>query len=280
MKILQLPSFLIHCLFLTSRVDAVDITNVQNSEKSANSDKLLRRGFKNWEERCLVNGGRAVLEEYLAEQESLVFCMMEQFDLQEILSEVGRNRKSSELDSVLRKYCNAHIPAARDCLARFLGVSRHCLKEREQAGLNVTLDMVDSAIQFICHRDGDRVALFLAEQGAECLTSRYSEILTCVNKSVPEIFRQNNQHRRRNRIHFYVFQQQNCRKGDAIMMCVEQSLSKCPDPTPANLVQGLLQAMRDVTPCTTSQASQKFRPSSTVLAVTVGAMIAGAAWRL
>ena len=53
---------------------------------------------------------------------------------------------------------SAHIPAARDCLARFLGVSRHCLKEREQAGLNVTLDMVDSAIQFICHRDGDRVA--------------------------------------------------------------------------------------------------------------------------
>ena len=32
--------------------------------------------------RCLVNGGRAVLEEYLAEQESLLFCMMEQFDLQ------------------------------------------------------------------------------------------------------------------------------------------------------------------------------------------------------
>ena len=50
------------------------------------------------------------------------------------------------------------IPAARDCLARFLGVSRQCLKERDQAGLNVTLDMVDSAIEFTCHRDGDRVA--------------------------------------------------------------------------------------------------------------------------
>ena len=43
------------------------------------------------------------------------------------------------------------------------------------------------------------------------------------------------------------------------MMCVERSLTKCPDPTPANLVQGLLQAMRDVTPCTTSQASQLYR---------------------
>ena len=37
-------------------------------------------------------------------------------------------------------------------------MSRQCLKERDQAGLNITLDMVDSAIQFTCHRDGDRVA--------------------------------------------------------------------------------------------------------------------------
>lgn len=283
MKRLQLPSFLIHCLFLTSQVDAVDFTDGKSLEKSGNSEKsgkVLRRGFKNWEERCLVNGGRTVLDEYLAEQENLVLCMMEQFDLKEILSEVGRKRKSSELDSVLHKYCNVQVPTARDCLARFLAVSRQCLKERDQGGLNVTLDMVDSAIEFTCHRDGDRVALFLSEQGVECLTSHYTEILACVNKSVPEIFRQTNQQRRRNRMHFYVFQQQNCRKGDAIMMCVERSLTKCPDPTPANLVQGLLQAMRDVTPCTTSGAWTHFRPGSTVLAVSVGAMIAGAMWRL
>ena len=103
------------------------------------------------------------------------------------------------------------VPAARACLASFLAVSRQCLKEKDQAGLNITLDMVDSAIQFTCHRDGDRVALFLSEQGAECLTSRYTEILACVNKSVPEIFRSTAQTRRRNRMHFYVFQQQNCR---------------------------------------------------------------------
>ena len=110
-------------------------------------------------------------------------------------------------------YCprSDHVPAARECLASFLAASAPCLAEEERPGLNVTLDMVDSAIQFTCHRDGDRVALFLSEQGAECLTSRYTEILACVNKSVPEIFRPSHQQRRRNRMHFYVFQQQNCR---------------------------------------------------------------------
>ena len=53
--------------------------------------------------------------------------------------------------------------------------------------------------------------MFLSEGGAECVTSHYEEILSCVNKSVPEILRANSQPRQRSRIHFYVFQQQNCR---------------------------------------------------------------------
>ena len=49
------------------------------------------------------------------------------------------------------------------------------------------------------------------------------------------------------------------------MMCVERSLVKCPDPTPANLVQALLQAMKDVTPCTTSQAGHQSRSAIVTL---------------
>ena len=33
------------------------------------------------------------------------------------------------------------------------------------------------------------------------------------------------------------------------MQCVETSLMKCEDPTPSNLVHGLLKAMKDGTPC-------------------------------
>jgi len=92
--------------------------------------------------------------------------------------------------------------------------------------------------------------VFLSEGGEECVTSHYTEILSCVNKSVPEMLR--TRQTSRSRIHFYVFQQENCRKGDAIMSCVEESLLKCPDPTPANLVQALLEDVRAVTTCSTS----------------------------
>ena len=33
------------------------------------------------------------------------------------------------------------------------------------------------------------------------------------------------------------------------MQCVESSLMKCDNPTPSNLVHGLLNAMKDGTPC-------------------------------
>ena len=51
-----------------------------------------------------------------------------------------------------------HVPAARECLVDFLSVSALCLPEEDRPGLNVTLAMVDSAIEFPCHNDGDRIA--------------------------------------------------------------------------------------------------------------------------
>ena len=48
------------------------------------------------------------------------------------------------------------------------------------------------------------------------------------------------------------------RKGDAIIDCVEKTLLNCKDPTPSNLLHGLLQTMREVTPCSVSAATSAF----------------------
>lgn len=208
----------------------------------------LEDGFKNWEERCLEIGGQEVLDAYLREQEQLVYCAMEQFDLDQLQQEIEEKQKVGDLDEVFQKYCRDHVSAARSCLQKFLEVSQQCLREEDRPGLNVTLQMVDSAIAFTCHNSGDRIALFMSEEGVECVTTHKEEILACINQSVPEVFNTyNNLHNYK--MHFYVFQQENCRKGDAIMQCVETSLMKCPDPTPSNLVHGLLKAMKEGTPC-------------------------------
>ena len=102
------------------------------------------------------------------------------------------------------------MSAARSCLQKFLEVSQLCLREEDRPGLNVTLQMVDSAIAFTCHNSGDRIALFMSEQGVECVQDHKEEILACINQSVPEVFNTyNNLHNYK--MHFYVFQQENCR---------------------------------------------------------------------
>ena len=54
--------------------------------------------------------------------------------------------------------------------------------------------------------------VFVSEEGVECVMANKDELFTCVKKSVPEIFSPYH-HRRRNhnKMHFYVFQQENCR---------------------------------------------------------------------
>lgn len=219
-----------------------------NMEKEDEFHDKLEDGFKNWEVRCLENGGKDVLDNYLEEQEKLVYCIMEQFDIDELQTEIEEKKKQGDLDEVFKKYCGEHVSAARVCLQSFLEVSQYCLKEENRPGLNITLQMVDSAIEYTCHNAGDRIALFMSEDGVECVTSHKDEILACINNSVPEVFNTYNTFNS-HKMHFYVFQQSNCRNGDAIMQCVESSLMKCADPTPSNLVNGLLKAMKDGTPC-------------------------------
>ena len=46
----------------------------------------------------------------------------------------------------------------RPCLKDFLKASRRCLKTEDKPSLDITLRMIDSAIDFMCQNDGDRIA--------------------------------------------------------------------------------------------------------------------------
>ena len=46
-----------------------------------------------------------MLDDYLREQEQLVYCAMEQFDLDELQQEIEEKQKVGDLDEVFQKYC-------------------------------------------------------------------------------------------------------------------------------------------------------------------------------
>ena len=97
-------------------------------------------------------------------------------------------------------------------------------------------------------------SVFMSENGMDCVQDHREDIMKCVNSSVPELFNTNAQ-KYSNIHHLIIFSPQNCRRGEAIRVCVENSLLKCKDPTPSNVVNSLLQSMQKATPCKGSSAS-------------------------
>lgn len=256
--------------------DDDDFFNENEFEEMERQDRLynnLDAGFDKWEDRCLRVGGQEALDEWLEAQENLVYCVMQNFNINSIQNEIEEKKRTGDLDLVFKKYCGAPVNKTRPCLVDFLKASRRCLKAEDQPSLDITLSMIDSAIQFMCHNSGDRIALFMSENGMGCLEDHQEDIMKCVNASVPELFDLRKQY---SNIHLIVFSQENCRKGEALRICVENSLLQCKDPTPSNVVNSLLLSMQKAaTPCKglikagyTSKASQ-FTPISIIITLII-----------
>ena len=78
------------------------------------------------------------------------------------------------------------------------------------------------------------VAVFLAEEGMECVKSRKEILVNCVEENVPEIFQWRGKLERLDDL--IVFNAENCNKGEKIRTCVENALLSCRDPTPSNVI--------------------------------------------
>ncbi len=50
------------------------------------------------------------------------------------------------------------VNKTRPCIVDFLKASRRCLKTEDQPSLDITLNMINAAIDFMCHNSGDRIA--------------------------------------------------------------------------------------------------------------------------
>jgi hypothetical protein len=122
--------------------------------------------------------------------------------------------------------------------------------------------------------------VFMSYDGVQCVVEHKEEIMSCINRSIPEMYGAK-KNMRTSKMHFYVFQKENCRKGDAIISCVEASLMKCPDPTPSNLVHGLLKAIKEDSPCA-ARAAEGWSSSGQQIPLVAGILLAAAnfLWRL
>ncbi|KAG0712806.1 hemolymph glycoprotein [Chionoecetes opilio] len=207
-----------------------------------------------WEERCRVTAGDEALKDIKDSFGELVVCVQKHIKMSKLEREVNVSIARGELDKVFKKYCKKRdklVACTEDVFTKL----ERCTNEQEKQDLNVTRKVIDAGIDFVCHNDGDRIALFMAEKGEECLKQHYEDIQQCTEDKVPEIQKFKNNSKSID-IELLTINEENCKKLDVLHECVVEYTSRCDDETPANILGSLITQMLKVTPCSqTSSAS-------------------------
>lgn len=68
-------------------------------------------------------------------------------------------------------------------MENFTAVLEPCLEPKEIEGKRTFVKIFKNLLNFVCHKEGDQIALFIAEKGPECFDQRKDELITCINST-------------------------------------------------------------------------------------------------
>lgn len=80
------------------------------------------------------------------------------------------------------RYCRKRNTAI-GCVENFTAALSPCLEPKEIEGKEVFVKIVKSLLNFVCYKDGDQIALFIAEKGPECFEQSKDELINCMNST-------------------------------------------------------------------------------------------------
>lgn len=171
-------------------------------------------------------------------------CVNDIANVTAVLEEMEAARPTGDLDLVIIKYC-AKVPQVKQCLDEFNEQLLVCLSATERAHNAIMMHVITSLLDAVCLKNGDPIALFIAEDGPECLDANKENILNCMNASfsgylpkdipseLPELVVG-----RKECIDFHDFER-----------CVVSYMETCNEVTPAGIVESLFRYVRRETIC-------------------------------
>ncbi|XP_030379469.1 27 kDa hemolymph protein [Scaptodrosophila lebanonensis] len=180
--------------------------------------------------------------------EKLSVCLSSLANLTALQAEMDAARPIGELDTVFSKYCKK-APEAEACVREFSALLQPCLTKEEQQQQTVMMRIGATLLGFACTRGGDQLALFVAEQGPECLEANKEAISHCLNRSfhqylpkdgsVPDLLSRPE----------LLFSPTHCVDLQSFEGCVVHHLEQCTEITPANIVQSVFRVVKNETNC-------------------------------
>lgn len=206
----------------------------------------IEEGQRIFEEKCKKMGHPEAYEAAQAAKDDIQECFKSIVNVTELQAEMETAKPTGDLDVVFRKYCRKS-PQLKQCITNFTAVVEPCLDEKEKENKHLIQNITDSILKFVCFKEGDRIALFIAEGGPECLDTNQEAIRDCVNKTITknlptETLSVDN-------LPSLEFGEEQCRDVAELQACVVKVLETCTEPTPANIVDSMFNFVRKMTPC-------------------------------
>ncbi|XP_066155711.1 27 kDa glycoprotein-like [Euwallacea fornicatus] len=198
-------------------------------------------------EKCLKSGKPDTYDRLKLAINETRSCLEGKINPSKIKEELEVAKKTGSMDEVFGKYCKKR-EEYKECVFKTVNVSKECLEENEINALNKATSIVEEIVAFTCFRDGDRLAMFVAEGGSECVSSRSEQIKNCITNT----FKIDS-----NSLSFSSFptalptlriDKEKCDKFEVLQECVVNDLeTNCKDTTPANIIDALFKFIKKST---------------------------------
>lgn len=171
-------------------------------------------------------------------------CGQGLIDIDQFQQEVEAAKPTGDLDTVFNKYCRKRSTLI-ECVNTFANAIDPCLESEEKVFKTSGLDIFKNLLNFVCHKDGDQIALFIAEKGPECFLEQKNDLIACFNNTftgyVPETTLTS--------IPKLVLGPKQCEDFTKLQNCMVRELEQCDESTPANLVESLFRYVKKGSPC-------------------------------
>ncbi|BFG00296.1 27 kDa glycoprotein [Drosophila madeirensis] len=181
----------------------------------------------------------------------LMGCIGGLANVTEILDEIEKASPKGDLDVVFEKYC-LRLPQAKACLRDFNAALQPCLTREERSHNALMQRIMDKLLEFVCYKNGDQIALFIAEQGPECLQASRDHIATCLNTTFSGYLPQVGQLSSENVADLLpelVLGPRQCVDLHDFEICTVRHLERCETITPSNIVESMFRYVRKESNC-------------------------------
>lgn len=170
-------------------------------------------------------------------------CIHNIVDFSNIEQEIENAKPTGDLDIVFGKYCIKKIPAL-NCFEAFTNASSPCLNAEEKAFKKVFVGMIKRILDFVCHHNGNQIALFIAENGPECFKSKANELVTCFRTTFDKYSLVTLESSPKFKI-----SPEDCGDIRKFENCLVSELEKCKESTTANLAEAIFRYVKKETVC-------------------------------